>query len=90
MRLFDTPDFRLTLTCVLVSYITQHPRQILQHFFKNPQNFDYILTYAGDAVVVDNAFGEEPVPDLPGEDGGALALVVRYLGHDGRSRHTRL
>ena len=49
-----------------------------------------MLTYARDVVVVSDALGEEPVPDLPGEDGGALALIVRDLGHDGRRRHARL
>ena len=49
-----------------------------------------MLTYARDVVVVSDALGEEPVPDLPGEDGGALALIVRDLGHDGRRRHAGL
>ena len=53
-------------------------------------NFDFGLTYAWDVVVVGDSLGEEPVADLPGEDGGALALVVGDLGDDGRRGHAGL
>lgn len=38
------------------------------------------VTYAGDVVVVAHSFGQQPVADFPGEDGGALAFVVRDFG----------
>lgn len=47
-------------------------------------------THAGDVVVRADALGEKPVPDLPGEDRGALALVVRDLGDHVRRRHPGL
>ena len=51
---------------------------------------DFALTHAWDVVVVGDSLREEPVADLPGEDGGALPLVVGDLGdHRGR-RHARL
>lgn len=34
---------------------------------------------AGDAVVVTNSLGQEPVPDLPGKHGGVLAFVIGDL-----------
>ena len=48
------------------------------------------MTHTGDVVVVADALGEEPVSDLPREDGGALALVLRDLVHDARGRHPGL
>lgn len=39
-------------------------------------------TYRRDGVVVADAFGEEPVADLPSKDGRAFALVVGDLGDD--------
>lgn len=33
-------------------------------------------THAGDVVIGTDALGEQPVPNLPGEDGGTLSLVL--------------
>jgi len=44
-------------------------------------------THARNGVVVADAFGKEPVPNLPGEDGRAFPLVVGYFGDDTRRGH---
>ena len=38
-------------------------------------------TYTRYVILVAAALRQESVPDLPGEDGGALALVMGNLGH---------
>ena len=57
---------------------------------KFPHEADFVPTHAWDVVVVGDPLGEEPVADLPGEDGGALPLVVGDLGDDRGRRHARL
>ena len=47
------------------------------------------LSYTWHIVGVANGLREQPVPDLPGEDGGALPLVLRHLANHPRRRHTR-
>ncbi|GFW93728.1 hypothetical protein TNCV_4542551 [Trichonephila clavipes] len=47
-------------------------------------------THTWDAIVGAGAFGEQPVPDLPCEDGGALPFEVGDLGHDVWGGHPRL
>ncbi|GIY00630.1 hypothetical protein CEXT_240131 [Caerostris extrusa] len=47
-------------------------------------------THTWDAIVCTRAFGEQPVPDLPREDGGALPLELGDLGHDVWGGHSRL
>ena len=47
-------------------------------------------TYTWDIVSVTDSLREEPVPDLPGEDAGALALVVGHLVDHARGRHPGL
>lgn len=42
---------------------------------------------AGHVVLGANAFGQQPVPDLPGEHGGIFSLVIRYGIDDGRGGH---
>ena len=59
-------------------------------------NFSWFLfwqvggTYTGHVVSIAHSFREQPVPDLPGEDAGALPLVLRYLPHHSRRGHTGL
>jgi hypothetical protein len=48
------------------------------------------VTHAWYAVGVADTLLEEPVPDLPGEDGRTLALVVRYALDDVVGRHAGL
>ena len=45
---------------------------------------------AGYVVLRADALREEPVPDLPGEHGRVVLLVVRDGVHDARRRHLRL
>lgn len=44
-------------------------------------------THARNGVVVADALGKEPVPNLPGEDGRAFPLVIGYFGDDTRRGH---
>jgi hypothetical protein len=46
--------------------------------------------YTRHVVGVADCLAEQPVPDLPGEDRGALPLVVGHLVHDARRRHAWL
>ena len=90
-KLWETPKIaqpgrldaaNLAQKSVIRLYSLVHP--------KFPQEADFIPTHARDVVVVGDALGEEPVADLPGEDGGALPLVVGDLGDDRGRRHARL
>ena len=47
-------------------------------------------TYTGHVVGIADSLREQPVPDLPGEDARALALVVRHLVHHPGGRHAGL
>jgi len=44
----------------------------------------------GHIISIADSLGQESVSDLPGEDAGALSLVVGDLVHHSRSSHTRL
>ncbi len=48
------------------------------------------VTHAGHVVVGADSVREEPVPDLPGEDGRALALVLGDALHHVRGGNARL
>ena len=48
------------------------------------------LTHTWDVVVGADPVREEPVPDLPGEDGRTLALVVGDPRDHARGRHAGL
>lgn len=47
-------------------------------------------TYARYVVVAAHPFGQQPIPDLPREDGRTLALVVGDLVHHTVGGHPRL
>lgn len=47
-------------------------------------------TYAWYVVITAHPFGQQPVPDLPREDGRTLALVVSNLIHHAIGGHARL
>ena len=47
-------------------------------------------TYTGNVVSIADPLWEQPVPDLPGEDAGALPLVVADLVHHPGGRHPGL
>ena len=47
-------------------------------------------THTGHVVSIADSLREEPVPDLPGEDAGALPLVVRHLVDHAGGRHPGL
>lgn len=47
-------------------------------------------THAWYVVVAAHPFGQQPVPDLPREDGRTLALVVGDLVHHAIGCHPRL
>ena len=47
-------------------------------------------TYTGHVVGIADSLRQQPVPDLPGEDAGALALVVWHLVDHARGRHAGL
>ena len=46
-------------------------------------------SYTWHIVGVANGLWEQAVPDLPGEDGGALPLVLGHFAHHARSCHPR-
>lgn len=46
-------------------------------------------THARYVVVAAHPFGQQPVPDLPSEDGRTLALVVGDLVHHAIGGHAR-
>lgn len=50
----------------------------------------HIDTHARYVVVAAHPFGQQPVPDLPGEDGRTLALIVGDLVHYAIGGHSRL
>ena len=47
-------------------------------------------TYTGHVVGIADPLRQQPVPDLPSEDAGALALVVGHLVDHARGRHPGL
>lgn len=47
-------------------------------------------THTWYVVVAAYPFGQQPVPDLPGEDGRTFALVVGDLVHYAIGSHSRL
>ena len=73
--------------------ISQASMALSQHHvplnFYSPKTFS-ISTYTGHVVGIADSLREQPVPDLPGEDARALALVVRHLVHHPGGRHTGL
>ena len=48
------------------------------------------FTHAGHVVVAADAVREEPIPDLPGKDGGALPLILGDALHHVGGGHPRL
>ena len=53
-------------------------------------NVYILLTYTGHVVGIAAALRQQPVPDLPGEDAGALPLVVADLVNHRGGRHPGL
>ena len=47
-------------------------------------------TYTGHVVGIADPLRQQPVPDLPGEDAGALPLVLGDLPHHAGGRHPGL
>ena len=48
------------------------------------------LSYAWHALRLTDVIADEPVPDLPGEDGRRLELVLAHAVHHRERRHARL
>ena len=55
-------------------------RRRLVHFEQKSQKRDN-YTHAGDVLLVADALGQQTIPNLPGEDGRTLALILSNAGH---------
>ena len=66
--------------------------RLIEETCKTLSDLDWVRleTYTWDIVSVTDSLREESVPDLPGEDAGALSLVLRDLPHHAGGRHPRL